>query len=248
MSDVVSHEDAGLSRAAKQRMERGLLSPELREFMQVSREVKKPPMRTGPFIAISRESGAGGSIIARQVGQQLDWDVLDKEILDFLVQRYNLPRDMLEFVDETKASWIHDVLGSFFDSRVVSHENYVVHLERIMFLAALHGNVVFVGRGAHCILPRDNAIAVRIIAPMEYRIEQIMTRRNLDRVGAQQLIKEIDEGRDAFNRRYFHGGMQDPHLFDMVINVERIGPELAARQIVDTYRQLSETRRGVEHD
>lgn len=224
--------------SARRRMQRWLLSPQLREHMQTSGEEPGRPSKIGPYIAISRESGAGGGNIARLLGQRLDWDVLDKELLDFLAQRYSMPRDMLELVDETKANWVHDVLGNWFDARVVSHEKYVVYLERILMLAALHGNVVVVGRAGHCILPREDGLSVRIVAPKKYRIEQIMERRNLDRSEAEETIAEIDEGRKDFCHRYFNSNLNDPHQYDLTINAERIAPEAAVELIVEAYRHL----------
>ena len=165
MSIISQQASADLTAAAKRRMERWLLSPDLQDHMQHAKHVRTKKGDTGPYIAISRQAGSRGTEVAHIVGQQLGWDVLDKELLDFIAQRYKLPRDMLEIVDETRANWFHDVLGTFFDSRLVSQDSYVTHLERIMYLAALHGNVVFVGRGAQCVLPRSNGVAVRIIAP-----------------------------------------------------------------------------------
>jgi cytidylate kinase len=68
-----------------ERLERWLLSPALRQHMQVAGD-RRHPKRTGPFIAISRQSGADGTQIARLVGEELGWDVLDKEILDFMAE------------------------------------------------------------------------------------------------------------------------------------------------------------------
>jgi cytidylate kinase len=169
------------------------------------------------------------------VGQQLGWDVLDKHLLDFIAQRYKLPRDMLEIVDETRANWFHDVLGSFFDSRLVSQDSFLAHLERIIYLAALHGNVVFVGRAAQYILPRQSGLAVRIIAPKRQRIEDLMQRRNLGRAEATQLVDELDAGRAEFCRRHFHRNIQDPLEYDLVINTARLSIEAAAELIVDAF-------------
>lgn len=220
--------------ASKRRMKRWLLSPELRERMQRAKDVGRPT-KTGPYIAISRQAYAGGASIARIAGHQLDWDVLDREILDFMTERYGLARDMLSFVDETRANWFHDVLGSFIDARVVSHDSFVVHLERIIYLAALHGNVIFVGRGAQFVLPRTNGLAVRIVAPKKRRIEELMRRQELSRSKAAAIIDETDENRRRFCRRHFHHDVDDPLEHDLVINSDRLSPEACAELIVEAF-------------
>ena len=46
---------------------------------------------------------------------------------------------------------------------------------------------------------------------------------------------EVDRGRREFVARYFHHDIDDPHLYDLVINVERFGPEAVAEKIVEAY-------------
>lgn len=234
MSMISEQVSADLTAAAKRRMERWLLSPDLQDYMQHAKSVRTKKRDTGAYIAISRQAGSRGTEIAFLVGQQLGWDVLDKEVLDFISQRYKLPRDMLEIVDETRANWFHDVLGTFFDSRLVSQDSYVKHLERVLYLAALHGNVVFVGRGAQCVLPRNNGVAVRIIAPKKLRVEHLMQRRNLELKEAAKLADELDKSRAEFCQRHFHHNVDDPLEYDLIINTARLPTEAAAELIVDT--------------
>ena len=240
MSESALSQQEELARAARQRMERWLLSEQLRQHMQAAHDTGRPGKPIGPYITISREAGAEGQHIARLVGQRLDWDVLDKELLDFMAQRYSLPRDMLEFVDETKANWVHDILGNWFDSSVVTHEKYVVLLERIMRLAALHGHIVVVGRAGQCVLPHEYGLAVRLMAPLLYRMEQMSRRRHVSLEEARRMIVAIDAGRRDFVHRYFHHDVDDPPLYDLVINVGRFGAASAAEQILHAYQSQAE--------
>ena len=59
MSKATRQTPSDMDLAARERMERWLLSPELREHMQVAGDVRKPA-RTGPYISVSRQAGAGG--------------------------------------------------------------------------------------------------------------------------------------------------------------------------------------------
>jgi cytidylate kinase len=91
---------------------------------------------------------------------------------------------------------------------------------------------VLVGRGAQFLLPRDKGLAVRLIAPLGYRVEEVMRREGLDQTEACRLIEEADRGRRDFARRYFQKDIGDPHLYDLVLNVERLGPAAVVQQIV----------------
>jgi len=234
MTKPIPPQPSEMLEAAKRRMQRWLLSPELLEHMDKAKDVKRPA-QTGAYISLSREAGAGGLAIARVVGQQLGWDVLDKELLEVMAERYNMPRDMLDIVDETKANWFYDVLGSFIDARIVSHDSFVFHLERIIYLAALHGNIVFVGRGAQFALPRSSGIAVRIIKPKKMRIEALMERKDIGHAEAAKLVDELDKHRREFCRRHFHHDIEDPTEYDLILNTARLSDQAAAELIVEAF-------------
>ena len=223
---------------AEQHLERWLTSSELRQYMCEAPEITNRPLKTGPYIAISREVGAAGSAIGRHVAELLGWDVLDKGILDFMAERYHMPRDLLDFVDENEANWIHDAFTQLFAKDAVSHSDYIQHLQRILYLAAVHGNVVIIGRGAHCILPRKFGMAVRIIGPLEERIERTMLDRGMNHEEARKYVESHDAAREELCRYSLGSSNDDPKMFDLVINVARITPDMAAEHVAQMFRQM----------
>jgi cytidylate kinase len=239
MKERTHEEREAVAEAAERQMKRWLLMQQIAQQNERECPPEKLAACLGPYIALSREAGCGGSRIARLVGQKLGWDVLDKELLDFMSQRYHLPRDVLEFVDETTANWLYDTFGSWLDRQTVSHEAYVEHLGQIVLLGARHGRVVLVGRGAQFFLPRDRGLAVRIVASEKFRVEQTMRDREMTRDGARHFVQERDEGRREFVRRYFHHDLADPHLYDLIVNRDQLGPEAAASLIVEAYQHWS---------
>ena len=191
--------------------------------------------RLKPFIAISREAGAGGSPVGQMVGKMLGWEVLDRNLLDRVSQRYKLSRPMLEMVDETQANWAHDILGTWLDPKLVPHEKYVIHLGHVVLAMACQASAVYVGRGVQFLLPRDRGLSVRIIASEAYRINRIAQREHLTQKQAKAKMLSLDSGRRAFVRRFFHRDITDPHHYDMVLNVERLGPSATADCIVAAF-------------
>ena len=49
---------------------------------------------------------------------------------------------------------------------------------------------------------------------------------------ARRFVRSTDAGRRDFGRRHFHHDIADPHLYEMVINVQRLGSLGAAAEIV----------------
>ena len=64
--------------------------------------------------------------------------------------------------------------------------------------------------------------------PLKYRVQQIMERRCLGFEEARDYVVKTDAGRQDCARQYYHHNIADPHLFDLVVNVEKIGPQRAA--------------------
>jgi len=227
-----TREDPKILAAAERQMQAWSLRQEIADRAIRTRGPQEPAKCEVRFVTISRETGAGGSEIAEALARRLGWDVLDQNLLDRVDDRFHVPRHMLELVDETESTWVYDVLGTWMDEKVVTHEKYVAHLEQVVIEVARRGNVVLVGRGAQFILPRQQGLAVRIVAPMKHRVARVMQREGLDEPAARQLIRRKDAGRREFVERYFHRDIEDPHLYDLVINVEHLGPQGAVDQIL----------------
>jgi cytidylate kinase len=198
----------------------------------------------GPYLTISREAGAGGSQIARLVGEAIGWEVLDRKLLECVAERYHTSPAVLELVDETTSNWITDIFGNWFHPASVSQMQYVCRLSRVILMAARAGKVVFVGRGAQFVLPRERGLSVRIVAPQKYRIQQIMERRHLNFEEARDYVVKTDAGRHDCARQYFHHDIADPHLFDLVVNVEKLGPERTAHLIADALASCFDVHRS----
>ena len=186
-----------------------------------------------PYLTISRESGVGASQIARLVGKTIGWEVLDRELLECLAERYHVSPAVLELVDETTTNWITEIFGNWLDSDSFSQMQYVVRLGRVILMSARAGKVIYVGRGAQFLLPHDRGLWVRLIAPLKYRVEQIMERRHLSVKEARDFVDKTDAGRQDCARQYFHHDINDPHLFDLVVNVEQFGADRTAHLIVE---------------
>ncbi len=217
---------------ADRNIRRWLLNEEVRRRL-LNRKIDA---NVGPYLTISRETGAGGNAIARRVGALLGWQTLDGELLDCMAEKYGTPRSLLQFVDETEVSWLESLFASWNGKRGLSQEAYVHRLSQLMLLAAHHGNVIFVGRGGRFILPRERGLAVRIIAPFEFRAEQIMLARGISMAEARLQIQQADRARQAFATKYFHHNSADPHEYDITINVEKVDQRAAAELIAAEVR------------
>jgi hypothetical protein len=190
-------------------------------------------LNVGSCLLVSRELGAGGSQIASKVAQRLGWYHLDKEIIDKLALQYGTPRVVLDAVDEKKVGWVADILNGWVEGHGFSQLSYVNRLGRLFNMAAKRGNVVIVGRGAKFLLPKAAGFSVRVIAPLEFRIEQVILRHGVTADEARGLIKRADADRKTFIKTFYHQDVTDPHSHDLVINIKQVTSDFAVELIYD---------------
>ena len=226
-----------LAKHAEQQMRSWALGLEVRKRLEHDRTTPQLSKEFHPYVAISREAGARGADVARRVGDKLGWPTLDKDLLDYMADRYKLPKDMLKFVDETTSNWVFDLFGKWLDRHLVSQQEYVVHLGRIVLMAARHSSSVFVGRGVQFLLPRDLGFTIRIVAPLDQRIEHIAHLEQLNHDEAEKYVVDVDAGRRDFVRRYFRHDVDDSSLYDLVINMKYLDVDGAADLVVSQCRR-----------
>ena len=201
-------------------------------------------LEVGPYLAISRESGTGGGRIARLVGEMTGWDVLDREILDCLAELYRTSPAVLNLVNATTANWISEIFDNAIRPDFAAQTEYMFHLSRVILMAAQAGKVVYVGRGVQFLLPQQRGLVVRLMASPGYRVQQIAKRACLSYDEARDYVEKTDAGRQEYVRQHFHRDIADPHLYDLMVNVERIGPQRTAQLIADSLASCFDARRS----
>jgi len=202
------------------------------------------PKSYGPFLTISREAGSGGAEVARKIGSQLAWAVLDKELVDGLADDLKLEPRILDLMDETRANWFSETLLNLFNSRLVSQHSYVDLIGKVVALAASNGRTVIVGRGAHLVLPQEHGLRVRVISPKSKRVESIAINEGLTKEAAAKYVDELDADRQHFIRRNFKFDVTDSSQYDLIVNSGALGLDLSAEVIVRTLELRGFSRRS----
>ncbi len=111
-------------------------------------------------------------------------------------------------------------------------ESYLRTLTSVIKGVAARGNVVILGRGSQAILQHEpETLHVYITAPKQQRIDGLVQREEMSAHDAERRIKQSDQYRQAFHRRYFKVEPEDPRLYDLMLHAGRISHELAVRLI-----------------
>ena len=188
-------------------------------------------------VAISRQTGARGNTIAREVGQQLGWLVYDHELLERIAQEMKVRVSLLESIDERRVNWLEEQVEAFSHVPYVSENAYCRHLVQTVLSLGLHGECIILGRGANFILPARTTLRVRLVAGLEDRIGVMAQEFGISSHEAARLVRETDRQRAAFIREHFHQDVADPLHYDLVLNTSRLTVAECAHLIVSALRK-----------
>jgi cytidylate kinase len=195
-------------------------------------------------ISISREVGALGETVAREVGRRLGCPVYDREIVEKIAEELRQPASALQQLDERPVHWVEDwVRGLTLGQPLVSPDAYLHYLIATIRGMAEVGRCVIVGRGSTWILPPQSTLRVRLVADLPDRIKAVEKRRNLSEREAAAWLRGTETERTEFLRKHFGIDPADPHHYDVVLNSSRLSVTESADVIVQTFLCL-EARAG----
>jgi cytidylate kinase len=201
-------------------------------------------------LALTRESGARGSTIARRVGERLGWQVYDQELLEYMTQAPVVRGSLLDSLPDACRDWLQQRLAELerttlrpLQEEDFRGENAVVRdLVRVILALGAQGKVVLIGRGAGCVLPRWSTVNVRIVAPLEDRIAYLSQQDRLSASEAIEKVRANDQRRRHFVSHHFGRSLDEVHNYDLVLNSSLLGAEGCVELIVRAIELRSASR------
>jgi cytidylate kinase len=184
-----------------------------------------------PVITISREPGSGGRIVATELGKKLGLDVFHQEIINEMAESAQVSSRILKTLDEKGLSVLEEWITSLVDNQHLWPDQYLRHLMKVIGTIGKHGSAVIVGRGANFVLPSEGRIRVRIIAPLDLRVENVSSNFGVSAEEAKRRIIRTESERRAFIRKYFNADITDPINYDLVLNTGTLSIEAAVNAI-----------------
>ena len=179
-------------------------------------------------VAVSRESGSRGSSIARRAGAKLGWQVYSQELLEYVAQEGTHRQEILDTLPPAAVAWAEAELDRLLRQQHLSRHPSLLAMARMVLTLGAGGEVILVGRGAGCILPRDSTLNVRIVAPLNDRIAYMSQWLRLPREEAAEQVRDRDARRAEFLSTHFHCQPADTYQYDLLLNSSLLGEELCA--------------------
>lgn len=192
-------------------------------------------------ITINRELGSGGRTIGRKLAERLGVKYYDKAVIQGLTEKYGLTVEEIERLKaQKKQSWWSEIQEHY---KSLLHSNYqekpstsaMFETERrILERIASEESCVVAGRSGFLIFREwKNSLHVFIKASTEYRIERLMKKQGLTYAAALDTIDMVDEGREAYLKKYSDRSRYDTRNYDMVLSMDGMTEDDAVAVIME---------------
>jgi len=212
------------------------------------------------IITISRQIGSMGDELAERLSQELGYRYFDKllmteiavasglseaEVIDYNEDNYKIKNFFEQlFNRKTPLGKItvkeKDEMGkTVITTKTFDEENSLAFTQAVIKKLVDWDNVVIVGRGGQILLRNvPHTLHLRVIAPLEFRIENIMKKKGFSREDALKYISEKDRAAQEYLYRFYNVDWNDPELYHMVINMGMWNLDKIVKVIKETIKLI----------
>ncbi|MFH1630038.1 MAG: cytidylate kinase-like family protein [Pseudomonadota bacterium] len=195
------------------------------------------PKEMPATICFARKIGVGALQIADILGERIGYRVIDREIMEYISNEAKLTQKTVAFFDERYPGRLNEFLSMAFGEKAFVKSDYAKQLLSAVLSMAYLSPTIFVGRGAHLILPRERILAVWFVASKSHRAKRLAAILNVKEKEAESRLNQIDKEQQDFFNKVFGTMGTSPDEFDMVINCDPIQkPEWAAEIVENAFK------------
>lgn len=213
-----------------------LIDRQFRKWEQDKARAKQPSVRMAvpKVVTVSRQAGSRGTFLAARLADDLAFSVLHRETIEAICESSGYRRRIVEYLDERFRSDVELMIEGLLTGQSVDHGDYTRHLFQVVLSMARLGGVVLVGRGGSFILGPRRGFHIRVVAPKEQRIANLVKYKRLTKEVADSEIDLVDGERRELIARLFDQDIDNPANYDLVINLglmeleDMVPPTIAA--------------------
>ena len=186
-------------------------------------------------ITINRELGSGGRTIGEKPAKRLHVTFYDKALIQGLKEKYSLTTEEIERLKGQQHNWWADfkrslkIMPSFAAPNIIPSKTAIPDFlitddifqseTQILKGIAEDESCVIAGRsGFYVLRDHPNHLSILIQAPMEHRINHLVSKRGITPEEAEKIIKEVDKGRERYVKKYTGTSRYDTRNYDIVFN------------------------------
>lgn len=164
------------------------------------------------IITIQRGTKSGGEALAKCLGDALGYPVLGREVLQDAAAQLGVPaEDIGEKMEERPGR---------FGRKPLITKLYVAAVTASLAEHAKGGNLIYHGlAGGFLLRDLPGVLRIRLIAPLEFRVQALMDSFGMDDESAEAYIQEVDEARAGWVKNVYGQDNRDATRYDMILNL-----------------------------
>jgi cytidylate kinase len=186
-----------------------------------------------PFVTISRQAGSGGRDLGIQLAKRLNekhptghpWQFLDRELVERIAADHHLSADLVQSLERSSHTWIGEFFGGMsLKDHAPSELTVLKRVVETVRALARAGHVILVELGGAFITHgMAKGLHVRLVAPLEWRIERMARTENLTKERARERVRQLDRSRESFRQKYWpQYSLDQPEVFHLVMNASML--------------------------
>jgi cytidylate kinase len=164
------------------------------------------------ILAISYEFGSGAEEIGHAIGKKLGYEyiALGRVLDEAKKTGKKWERFSIEYGEGSPNIW---------ERYDWSFMGFMALVQSIILSHALRDNVVIMTRGANYLLRGiPHALRIRVVAPIEKRIERVMSMEDISRDTAKLLVRQADWEIASVIRQLYGKKWDDPEAYEIKFN------------------------------
>lgn len=212
----------------------------------------RPVDQTGPVVTISRLTGCDGREVAAELVAQLNmrfntnrWKWVDKDIIYHAAHELRTDTHRIEtFYQGYGMTDISQMILAFSGS-FVTDSSVKKAIREVVLSIARDGYAVIIGRGGVAIThDMANALHVRLVAPMYWRVQNVMKKKGMIIEKAKAYTVETDEKRHKLIVDFLD---KKPLSMDFLFDVTLNRSSFTIEQISSLIMTMYESKPGIMH-
>jgi len=183
-------------------------------------------------IAVTQQLGSRGEELGRIVADQLGYRFLSqREVWDETARRYEVTPQQLLILDERKPH--------FWERSNSDTSRFQAYYRAALVAWLAQDRVVAVGRAVAHVLPAVGCgLRVHVVAPLAERVKRVAIEEKLDLASAEKRTLHHDREVRARVQSLSNVDIEDPLIYDLVINTMSHPLEWLAASLVALTREL----------
>lgn len=182
------------------------------------------------IVAISETVGSLGNEIGRRLAEHLRYRFADREIIAKAAERFGENMSDLRHAAEEKPT--------LWERWTDTQSRYKAYIEAVILEMATGDGVVLAGLASTIVLrPVSHALRVRTSAPERVRVERVERQHGLTREAALYHVRQSDHERAARVKFLYQVNVDDPWLYDVALNTERLMADEGAHLVEEALRE-----------